>query len=59
VYEGDLNVKCSLKNPHKMISGGPRSVDRGGHIPHAMITETEGKAVVTVILALSMGCNSF
>jgi hypothetical protein len=52
-------MKCSLKNPHKMISGGPRSVDLGGQIPHEMITETEGKAVVKIILAFSMGCISF
>jgi len=51
VYEGDLNMKCSLKNPHKITSGG--------QICHAMITETEGKAVVAIILAFCMGCNSF
>lgn len=55
VYEGDLNVKCSLKNPHKMISGGSRSVDLGGQIPHEIITETEGEAVFTIIRAYSMG----
>jgi hypothetical protein len=51
-------MKCSVKNPHKMISGGPRSVDLGGQIPHEMITETEGKAVFTVIHACFMGCIS-
>ena len=58
VYEGHLNVKCSIKNPHKIISGGPRSVDLGGQIPCEMITETEGKVVFTIICACSMGCNS-
>ena len=38
MYEVDLNMKCSIKNPHK-ISAGPRSVNLGGHIPRAMITE--------------------
>jgi hypothetical protein len=52
-------MKCSLKNPNKMMSSGPRSVDLGDQIPHAMITETEGKAVVTIIFAFSMCCNSF
>jgi len=58
VDEGDLNMKCSIKNPHKIILGGPRSVDHGGQIPHEMINETEGKAVFTIIRACSMGCNS-
>jgi hypothetical protein len=56
--EGDLNMKCSIKNPHKIILAGPRSVDHGGQILHEMITETEGKSVFTIIRACSMDCNS-
>lgn len=59
MYEGNLNMQYSRKNPHKIISGGPRSVDHGDQIPHEMITETERKTVVTIILPFAMGSISF
>ena len=48
-----------FRNPHKIVWGGPRSVDHGDRIPCEMITETERKTVVTIILAFSTGFISF